>query len=80
MSGQLRYGIPTQVQTLNGFRVAEVRQGIKARILEIFLLSTIILEHTAYYFPLLESELEIIGGYCEVVMFILYKIGGAGVG
>ena len=63
MSGQLRYGIPTQVQTLNGFRVAEVRQGIKARLLEIFLLLhlTIILKHTAYYFPLLESELEIIG-------------------
>ena len=40
MSGQLRYGIPTQVQTLNSFRVAEVRQGIKARILEIFLLLT----------------------------------------
>ena len=38
MSGQLRYGIPTQVQTLNGFRMAEARQGIKARILEIFLL------------------------------------------
>ena len=72
MSGQLWYGIPTQVQTLNGFRMAEVRQRFKARILEIFL--TIILKHTAYYFPLLGSEIEIIGGHCKVVR-LLYKLG-----
>ena len=78
MSGQLWYGIPTQVQTLNGFRMGEERQRFKARILEIFL--TIILKHTAYYFPPLGSEIEIIGGHCKVVRCTVQVRGRVGEG